>query len=174
MEAIPTKYKGIQFRSRLEARWAAMFDLLRWNWIYEPYDLNGWIPDFEIVGNKSSLLVEVKPFSQGIQWDAVKAEIEKSGIDDRQETLLIGTGLIETDCHDIAIGWLGEVWDCGGRSYCPAQIVCGCPFGINSVYGAWFDRISGVGGKGTTHSADANEIQNLWSIACNNTQWRPR
>jgi hypothetical protein len=27
--AIPTVYRGQQFRSRLEARWAAFFDLLR-------------------------------------------------------------------------------------------------------------------------------------------------
>jgi hypothetical protein len=44
--AIPTTYAGVRFRSRLEARWAATFDLLGWEWAYEPYDLNGWIPDF--------------------------------------------------------------------------------------------------------------------------------
>ena len=43
---IPTKYNGINFRSRLEARWAAFFDQLKWEWEYEPIDLNGWIPDF--------------------------------------------------------------------------------------------------------------------------------
>jgi hypothetical protein len=44
--AIPTKYRGVQFRSRLEARWAAFFDLVGWPWRYEPLDLNGYIPDF--------------------------------------------------------------------------------------------------------------------------------
>lgn len=39
--AIPTKYNGINFRSRLEAKWAAFFDLLEWNWEYEPCDFNG-------------------------------------------------------------------------------------------------------------------------------------
>ena len=46
--AIPTTYKGIRFRSRLEARWAAMFDICGWRWEYEPLDLPGWIPDFLI------------------------------------------------------------------------------------------------------------------------------
>ncbi len=39
-------YAGVQFRSRLEARWAAMFDLLGWPWEYEPVDLDGYIPDY--------------------------------------------------------------------------------------------------------------------------------
>lgn len=60
MKAIPTKYRGYQMRSRLEARWAAFFDQIGWQWEYEPYDLNGWIPDFLIYG-QSPLLVEVKP-----------------------------------------------------------------------------------------------------------------
>lgn len=46
--AHPTKFMGIQFRSRLEARWAAFLEL--WepcsNWEYEPIDLRGWMPDF--------------------------------------------------------------------------------------------------------------------------------
>lgn len=58
--AIPTVYKGVQMRSRLEARWAAFFDLCGWQWEYEPFDLNGWIPDFYIKNNRA--LVEIKPF----------------------------------------------------------------------------------------------------------------
>ena len=42
----PTRYKSILFRSRLEARWAAFFDLMGWQWEYEPIDLEGWTPDF--------------------------------------------------------------------------------------------------------------------------------
>lgn len=77
--AIPTKYAGVQFRSRLEARWAAFFDLLGWEWEYEPIDLDGYVPDFIVrspvmkrnengedmlhVSNfGESFLVEVKPF----------------------------------------------------------------------------------------------------------------
>lgn len=65
-----TTYNGVCFRSRLEARWAAYFDLLRLNWEYEPLDINGWSPDFLLdipcshseCNGKHRLLVEVKPY----------------------------------------------------------------------------------------------------------------
>jgi hypothetical protein len=60
MRAIPTMYGGVQFRSRLEARWAAFFDIAGWRWQYEPIDLDGWIPDFRLCG-KVPALCEVKP-----------------------------------------------------------------------------------------------------------------
>lgn len=84
--AIPTMYKGIQMRSRLEAKWAAMFDLLGWTWEYEPLDLNGWIPDFAItnianvsptMGQKiKPVLAEVKPIFQ-LDW-SITDKIERS------------------------------------------------------------------------------------------------
>lgn len=46
MKAIPTSYRGTNFRSRIEARWAVFFDLVEWPWEYEPIDLEGYIPDF--------------------------------------------------------------------------------------------------------------------------------
>jgi hypothetical protein len=51
IEAIPTTYKGVQFRSRLEARWAVFFDFVGIKWQYEPRVLDvSWdsvyIPDF--------------------------------------------------------------------------------------------------------------------------------
>jgi hypothetical protein len=62
IKAIPTSYKGVNFRSRLEARWAAFFDLCNWPWAYEAVDLNGWIPDFILGQNlDSGIPVEVKP-----------------------------------------------------------------------------------------------------------------
>lgn len=65
--AIPTEYGGVRFRSRLEAQWAAFFDLLGWGWEYEPFDLSGYIPDFVIPsagaedGQAKSVVVDVKP-----------------------------------------------------------------------------------------------------------------
>lgn len=69
IKAIPTEYGGIRFRSRLEARWAAMFDKLGWKWHYEPLDFDGYIPDFllqfardeEWGGIPKEIFVEVKP-----------------------------------------------------------------------------------------------------------------
>lgn len=63
MSAIPTRYAGIEFRSRLEARWAALFGLADISWEYETLDLDGYIPDF-IISN-GQVLVEVKPI---VEW----------------------------------------------------------------------------------------------------------
>lgn len=82
--SIPTKYRGINMRSRLEAKWACMFDLLGWKWEYEPIDLNGWIPDFAISDArknikgfgaselKSITLIEIKPiFEFNYDYDTI-------------------------------------------------------------------------------------------------------
>lgn len=62
IKAIPTVYKSVKFRSRLEARWACFFDLLGWPWAYEAVDLDGWIPDFILGKNLSAgIPCEVKP-----------------------------------------------------------------------------------------------------------------
>lgn len=70
-KAIPTVYKGIQMRSRLEARWAAFFDFYQLKWQYEPFDCDGWIPDFLVETKREwtggeypyPYLFEIKPIS---------------------------------------------------------------------------------------------------------------
>ena len=70
VSAIPTRYAGCRFRSRLEARWAVFFDAAQIGWNYEPEGLSvtlggrshrrggmPWLPDFEI---ETGQLVEVK------------------------------------------------------------------------------------------------------------------
>lgn len=65
--AIPTLYAGVMFRSRLEARWAATFDLCGVPWQYEPFDLDGYIPDFRLslwdpqAQQVHQVIAEVKP-----------------------------------------------------------------------------------------------------------------
>ncbi len=64
IKPLPTRYKGIKFRSRLEARWAVFFDALniKWRYEFEGYDLGGgdwylpdfWFPEWDVYG-------EVKP-----------------------------------------------------------------------------------------------------------------
>ena len=70
IKAHPTRYNDVLFRSRLEARWAAFFDLAKWEWEYEPIDIYGWTPDFMAIfpcnhsecSGSHSLLIEVKPY----------------------------------------------------------------------------------------------------------------
>lgn len=79
MKAIPTRYHGRQYRSRIEARWAAMFDLLDWPHEYEPFDMNGWIPDF-IIPNKhgKSILIEIKGGGSLFEFEKYRKAIRES------------------------------------------------------------------------------------------------
>lgn len=70
---IPTRYHNTRFRSRLEARWAAFFDLVGWRWTYEPFDADGWIPDFLITGERP-FLVEVGPCVTEAEYRAKAAK----------------------------------------------------------------------------------------------------
>lgn len=107
MHAIPTTYGGVNFRSRLEARWAAFFDLLGWSWEYEPIDLAGYIPDF-ILGGR--VLVEVKPMlwpqprdpDEVRTADEVADKIDASGW--RGTSILLGTRMITRFGVDDVIG----------------------------------------------------------------------
>jgi hypothetical protein len=74
VRAIQTVYRGIEYRSRLEARWAAMFDRLGWQFTYEPFDGDGYIPDFLIHG-EDPFLVEVKPAATRGQYREPTAKI---------------------------------------------------------------------------------------------------
>lgn len=60
VKAHKTIYGGILFRSRLEATWAAFFDIEGLPWAYEPIDLEGWVPDFALWLERP-VYVEVKP-----------------------------------------------------------------------------------------------------------------
>ncbi len=57
----PTMYGGVQYRSRLEARWAAFFDLMGWEYEYEPEPFKTWSPDF-LLQEFGGLYLEVKPY----------------------------------------------------------------------------------------------------------------
>lgn len=68
--AIETRYRGRRFRSRLEARYAVLFDHLGIKWDYEPegFELKGgfrYLPDFFLPlpggDGKSGYWVEIKP-----------------------------------------------------------------------------------------------------------------
>lgn len=66
IKSIKTEYHNTTFRSRLEARWAIVFDNIGIEWKYEPRPFNvgtntfiGYLPDFYIPSKK--LWVEIKP-----------------------------------------------------------------------------------------------------------------
>jgi len=65
-------YDGLQFRTRLEAQWAAFFDLAKWEWRVNPVVVGDWAPDFRVTfscshsecGGSHTLLVAVLPLTQ--------------------------------------------------------------------------------------------------------------
>lgn len=64
IKAIETRYKGYRFRSRLEARWAVVFDALGLRWEYEPQGFSTpwgpYLPDFCLHGAYGPVWFEVK------------------------------------------------------------------------------------------------------------------
>jgi hypothetical protein len=75
IQAIPTRYAGCHFRSRLEARWAVFFDALGIRWQYEPEGFVGWnevfyLPDFHLTD--LNVYVEVKGTDEALRADGVK------------------------------------------------------------------------------------------------------
>lgn len=189
-KAIPTLYNGVQFRSRLEARWAAMFDLLEWRWEYEPIDLDGYIPDFIITPLlRSQVLIEVKPLTE---WPcAVPGCLCGSKDEDLRKTYDAAVSKIQSS------GWSGESIIVGAtlpRSKSGSFAKIGQP--VESVIGSgsWFDTGSvlvecrscaakllkpDVEGFGVGHTCDERERQAIevdpvpfWRRAGNLVQWK--
>lgn len=65
IQPIQTRYKGILFRSRTEARWAVYFDAMKFAWEYEKEGFSlpsgQYLPDFWLPQVK--MWAEVKPFA---------------------------------------------------------------------------------------------------------------
>jgi len=95
IKAHKTLYKDVMFRSRLEARWAAFFDLAGWRWEYEPIDLEGWSPDFRIdvpcghseCGGGHSVFVEVKPYYDADEFKTHPVTYYRYGEEDEKKDL---------------------------------------------------------------------------------------
>jgi hypothetical protein len=174
IKAIETKYAGVNFRSRLEAKWAAMFDLLRWEWTYEPCDFNGWIPDFAIRGSRQLVYVEVKPV--GHFPEEVASEIDASGCD--QEPLIVGVGPF-VNYDNPMLGWLNE--KASPESWWSEAVFGrwregGGTIGFCHSEGVYDDRITGSydGGSFGASYVSVGEIAMLWREAGNRTRWTPR
>ena len=195
---IPTVYRGVRFRSRLEAKWAAFFDIFRWKWEYEPFDLDGWIPDFAL-NNAHEVLVEVKPTCSIDGFDIPKMfnavlDSTKEGLD----LLLLGQTLVSPSPWDdeveLGIGWLGEWPNWSGNdgilkgAHGKGPIVKGWWFGravmmqddgigfSHEEANRW-NRITGEEDKseeGDLHRyyPDGEALQRLWGHAGATVQWR--
>jgi hypothetical protein len=175
IKAKPTKYRGVLFRSRLEAKWAAFFDNLKWHWEYEPCEFNGWFPDFAIYGKTETIHVEVKPIVRFCQETSDK--IDASGCN--SSVLLIGqTCPINRgqsfSNNTVQLGWLREQYGPLTSDFQWGDAELGTwddEIGYCNPEQGWNDPISGKYGK--FYRTDiTNFIDECWGDACNKTQWK--
>lgn len=190
----PTSYAGTMFRSRLEAKWAAFFDLLGWQWQYEPIDLNGWTPDFAIQGQEGPTYVEVKPIEWTGDHDANnrqvrgQADLQKvfayfRSTETPREVLVLGTApSFITHQRKTSCGWgyFGSLlWHSpeSGTPYVDAACLFKPQSGFDfcAYYGSYHFRRSGeYDGDHHLHGAaiDEEAVEALWREACNRVQWK--
>jgi len=172
-EGIPTKYAHINFRSRLEAQWAHFFDELGWPWEYEPFDLNGYIPDFVVKFPHAPLLVEVKPCVViGELVPSAAEKIEKSGW--VKEALIVGATLFGVrSFKGLAIGMLADQ-EFGGKWQWGPGLLSRCPtcneLSLFHEHASYHCRRCGaVRGDGEEPYSD---LEQRWARAKNKVQWK--
>lgn len=160
---IPTMYRGVRMRSRTEARWAAMFDRLGWRWSYEPFDLNGYIPDFVITLGTGDLICEVKASDE----DFAEAELKLDCSSWEGNALIVGH-----DMDRFVVGRLRQfdgvqqAWGTARFFWC---ISCQ-RHSILQEEGSWKCPQCGDGyGNEHVGEFDANE---LWIASSNAVQWK--
>lgn len=116
IKPVPTRYKGVLFDTRTEARWAAFLDRLGVDWSYHPFDLDGWFPDFLLTfpavqysngdgktafTTKREFLAEVKPITEFDPTTAGKMSAAHRGA-----MILLGSEPATDEYGDnLRIGW---------------------------------------------------------------------
>ena len=158
IRAIPTYYRGVNFRSRLEARWAIIFERLGITWYYETegYDIQiedgytiRYLPDFVLLGGTvrcpRRLYVEVKGDMQ--PDDAVKIRAFA------QHFPIYVVGAIPRDINEICNG----IDTKSGVSYYNFETVDGDNFG--AVLGAAKKGGWGLFGADSSYWAEMDETR---------------
>lgn len=187
----PTVYAEIRFRSRLEARWAAMFDLLGWTWEYEPETPGAYIPDFLIHGvGARQVFVEVKPLA--VYLNDRRAIIDKARHAIGDGELLVVTDGLLANCNECELG-LGFLVDQLGRAdpvtginpldvddhailFRPGARKYGLEYDLAGDFGSWEGRLTGAyDGNALFNSTTLSsaEVAQFWSRAGNAIQWKP-
>lgn len=179
IKAHPTMYKGVQYRSRLEARWAAFFDLIGWKHEYEPIDLQGWSPDFRVefeCGHSECpkthvLLVEVKPYFRIEQFAGHPCMDYPYGFNDS----MVPHIPLRSDSSDEEWATYNE-----RRRKAVEQFRIEIPADASAAFGAnpevTYWQMSHGSGGGVTSLIDwiPRGYSELWRKAGNTVQWRPR
>jgi hypothetical protein len=183
---IPTIYQGTEYRSRLEARWGAFFRRVGWDAIYEPFDSNGYIPDFVIQGDRP-LLIEIKPALLATEYAAAVPKVTAgvAGIWNH-DILVLGMTPVPPikssfgDSHPSA-GWLGEIFPDDVSvdwTFAPAMwLLClNCQsFAVCHDWMSYASRPCGCyDGDHYMGSMGRLALEQHWGEAANDVKWRGR
>lgn len=135
IKAIPTRYKGYHFRSRLEARWAVFFDQLGIEYQYEPqgFDLGEaglYLPDFYLPKIDRGYWVEIKSVEP---TDSEREKIQRLAIaTGKSATFRVGEPFINVlmaqgSKYDSSTIYEAAVYESDGGEDHP-YLFCVCPW----------------------------------------------
>lgn len=188
MNAIETTYKAYKFRSRLEAKWASVFDQLGWSWEYEPIDLNGYVPDFIV---NHTILIEIKPVMTYGDTIPARRKIIAAGWDGDAVILGATADMSEWPTESPYIG-VANTQDRLGCSWAYASVMrCLCCDRVTLHRLNWWGRTKGNDNIleclfcersyddqrqwqiGVDPAIDKS-FDRAWAAAHNATKWKPR
>ncbi len=173
MKSIETKFRGITFRSRLEARWAVFMNALGVMFDYEPegYDLDGlfYLPDFWLP--KQKVFLEIKPEEPSDE------ELEKarrlSELSKRAVLISFGQPRVpDFDHQDSMQSITSGGWD-SGYWWCECQ-TCGA---LDIEFNGRSHRIRchcDKGGSDKGYNFDSPKLIRAYEIAQQQVFWSPR
>ena len=174
--AIPTVYNGRQYRSRLEAKWAAFFHAMKWEAEYEPFDLGSWSPDFLLRVICERYLVEIKPieeFSDEVSEKMLTAALKKSiSAEHAPSLLMLGISpFYENSSRSVQIGWFNEFSEGNFLGWGP----CYVSYFRSSAEPVFNSFISCSNeAQSPTVFGYKEYTMSLWANATNQVQWQAR
>jgi hypothetical protein len=177
--AIPTTYGGVNFRSRLEARYAALFDLVRWPWEYEPTDLLWYVPDFLLRFPRGLVLAEVKPATTATELLTFAPKVSDAGWPG--EVLMLGASLFLPTTEVVpSFGLYSQFEDSpdgpvlGAFDHAIMHRCRGCKaVSFHHASGDWRCAVAGCAdGNALVDVLEPYELRDLWNSAGARTQWR--
>lgn len=181
VNAIETTYKGYEFRSRLEAKWACVFDQLWWPWEYEPIDLNGYIPDFHVDLGRTKFFVEIKPAMTKNELVPALDKAAKALGDRDEQILVLGGSIGQEDPREYRWNPVALM-----TQYAYAEVddvyLARCPTCLRivplTIFGIWgFPCCAVPNGENKHYNHELpithEDIEPVWAAAHNATKWKP-
>lgn len=135
IKSLPSTYRGVLFRSRLEARWAALFDSYAIKWAYESEGFatpsGNYLPDFFLPD--FNYYVEVKPGPLMHDEIAICSVSEQTGA----KFLILDSPIVQCRAY-VFVEYAGMYWN--DMCWCSS---CSIDGSSEEKIGAFYTGISG-------------------------------